>query len=149
MEGAYVSLSLGRASSRINTQLSAAIYDKALRITDQGGVVSKKKGDDGAPVDDRDASTKGKDKEPAGKKDDKKEKSKEDSDSDSDASVGKIVNLMSIDTRRVWEQASGMPHIYVRVASFATPVLSSHILPQFRLLLCNSSLHAFIYTSKF
>ena len=60
---------LRRAASRFGTQLSAAIYDKALRITDQSGAVAKES----------DAEQKDDDEKTGG------------------ADVGKIVNLMGID----------------------------------------------------
>lgn len=84
-----------RASSRIGTQLSAAIYDKALRIVDQSGVVSPdpKKDKDSLesngkdPEDNKKKNGKGKD----NKGEDKEEENK------AGADVGKIVNLMGID----------------------------------------------------
>jgi hypothetical protein len=107
-----------RAASRMNTQLTAALYDKALRITDQSGVVSKKNAEENNADEDK---SKSDGKDATGKKDTKKGKNnegeKDESDSEGDASVGKIVNLMSIDCRRLWEQVSAMPHIYVSFCS--------------------------------
>ena len=88
-----------RACARIGTQLSAAIYDKAVRIRDQSGVVSKDESHDGQP------SGKNGKVPDDGKKDgkvpertvkDKKDKSDE-GEQKSGADVGKIVNLMGID----------------------------------------------------
>jgi hypothetical protein len=82
-----------RASSRIGTQLSAAIYDKALRIVDQSGVIDAKKDakePNGKGPEDGKGNADGKDK---GKGKDKGEEN----DNKAGADVGKIVNLMGID----------------------------------------------------
>ncbi|KIJ38897.1 hypothetical protein M422DRAFT_781226 [Sphaerobolus stellatus SS14] len=116
-----------RAASRVGTQLSAAIYDKALRITDQSGVTSKKKDEDpssspgsgkasGTTTPTKDAGkNKGKDakKEAKDAKKAKKDKEDEDPQNSGGASVGKIVNLMGIDSKKLQDQVSSMPHIYM------------------------------------
>jgi len=103
---------VGSASSRVGAEVSAAIYDKALRITDQSGVIPKKKEEEGADKDkdakdkadpkaDPKANGKAKDdakKDKGAKKDAKKdEKKDEEKKEEGGASVGKIVNLMGID----------------------------------------------------
>lgn len=75
-----------RAASRIGSQLSAAVYDKALRIVDPSGAVAKtakekqKDGSDNADV-----------------KKDKTTPAEDTQEDESGASVGKIVNIMGID----------------------------------------------------
>ena len=82
---------LRRAASRFGMQLSAAIYDKALRITDQSGVVASASASEakGASESMRKATEGGK-KESDGKLKDEDEET-------GGTDVGKIVNLMGID----------------------------------------------------
>ncbi|GJJ07978.1 hypothetical protein Clacol_002185 [Clathrus columnatus] len=79
-----------RASSRMGSQLSAAVYDKTLRIIDQSGTVDKKteenRGGDN-PI--------GKDGKEASKT--KKEEDENKKEDESNTSVGKIVNILAID----------------------------------------------------
>ncbi|KAF8518374.1 hypothetical protein BU17DRAFT_90966 [Hysterangium stoloniferum] len=98
-----------RASSRMGTQLSAAIYDKALRITDQNGVVSKKSEEATENGNGKDKDAKGKDKN---HKDAKKDEKKEEGDESTGASVGKIVNLLGIDKQKIQDVVIMMPNIY-------------------------------------
>lgn len=87
-----------RAASRIGTQLSAAVYDKALRIIDQSGIVDKPVGEEKK---DTENDVNGK----SGKDTPSKtgEKGEENAEDDSNASVGKIVNIMAIDTYDILE----------------------------------------------
>lgn len=80
-----------RAATRIRSQLTAAIYDKALKRKDFSGIV------DAAKVEE--AKEKRKTKEEKDK--DKKEKSSTANDPKAGANTGKIVNLMSGDTDKV------------------------------------------------
>ncbi|KAF8581299.1 multidrug resistance-associated ABC transporter [Ramaria rubella] len=92
-----------RAGARIGSQLSAALYDKALRITDQGGVVNAaiKLGAQAGPGP-KPAENGKKDTDAQGKNKDKKE---EGTDKEAGADVGKIVNLMGIDVLKCQDMA--------------------------------------------
>jgi hypothetical protein len=86
-----------RASTRVRSQLMAAIYDKALKRKDFSGIVSKDNP-----------------KETDGKKDTKARadaKAKED-DPRPGADIGKIVNLMAGDANRIAMMSSTMYFIY-------------------------------------
>ncbi|KAH8825097.1 multidrug resistance-associated ABC transporter [Flagelloscypha sp. PMI_526] len=90
-----------RASTRIRSELMAAIYDKSLkRVVLQSSS----------------AGTNNEDKEPSSpttKKSRKKEKKKEEEiDPKSGADVGKIVNLMAVDANRVAMMTSGLYFLY-------------------------------------
>jgi hypothetical protein len=82
-----------RGYVRIKAQLTAAIYDKALRRKDASGVIDNKKEDDDKKDDDK-------------KDDDKKDGAKNDKKDGqkaaktSNADTGKVVNLMSTDVSR-------------------------------------------------
>ncbi|KAF8587167.1 multidrug resistance-associated ABC transporter [Ramaria rubella] len=76
-----------RAASRVGTQLSAAVYDKALRIRDQSGVTHAGEGNSAKSVGSGNAGNSG-------------------------ADIGKIVNLMGIDIKRIQDQVTSMNHIY-------------------------------------
>lgn len=71
-----------RGNVRINSELTAAIYDKALRRKDISGVIGEKAEDESK-----------KDDKKGDKKDDKKDKKEKKSNAD----TGKVVNLMSSD----------------------------------------------------
>ena len=71
-----------RCAVRLKAELTAAVYDKALRRKDASGVVAAKPEDEAAEGDKKDTKDKGKGKE-------KKEEKKTNADS------GKIVNLMA------------------------------------------------------
>jgi hypothetical protein len=89
-----------RATSRIGTQLSGAIYDKALRIADQSGIVASASASQAKSPSESNRKAKGDSKKDAtGKSKDAEGKPKDEKDSEkkSGADVGKIVNLMGID----------------------------------------------------
>lgn len=73
-----------RCAVRLKAELTAAVYDKALRRKDASGVVAAKTEDDAAESDKKD----GKDKDKAKGKEKKEEKK-------TNADSGKIVNLMA------------------------------------------------------
>ncbi|PPQ62804.1 hypothetical protein CVT24_000498 [Panaeolus cyanescens] len=91
-----------RASTRIRSELMAAIYDKALKRKDFSGIVNKDKKEEDKPTSGRTKAQKKEDKEKAAKADDPK----------AGADVGKIVNLMAGDANRISQMISGAYFIY-------------------------------------
>ncbi|KIJ35250.1 hypothetical protein M422DRAFT_262419 [Sphaerobolus stellatus SS14] len=89
-----------RASTRLRSELMAAIYAKALVRKDYSGIVEKK-----------DEKVDNKDKDD-GKKKGKKKAKEEDPKNSSGADIGKIVNLMSGDANRIAMICSGAYFIY-------------------------------------
>ncbi|KAF8580919.1 multidrug resistance-associated ABC transporter [Ramaria rubella] len=99
-----------RAGARIGAQLSAAVYDKALRITDQGGVVNAAViGTQAAGSGPKPAGNSKKDADVQGENKDKKE---EDTDKEAGADVGKIVNLMGIDIVKCQDTTATIFNLY-------------------------------------
>ncbi|KIM37758.1 hypothetical protein M413DRAFT_448273 [Hebeloma cylindrosporum] len=103
-----------RASTRIRSELMAAIYDKALKRKDFSGIVNKdKKAEAGKAesvangVETKESKRKSK----AKKKADKEKAAKAD-DPQAGADVGKIVNLMAGDANRISQMISGLYFIY-------------------------------------
>ncbi|PVF92969.1 hypothetical protein CPB86DRAFT_743436 [Serendipita vermifera] len=85
-----------RASTRIRSELMAAIYDKSLKRKDFSGSVDKNK--------EKEAEGKGKGKaKDAGKKGDQQK---------AGADIGKIVNMMSTDAGRISNTASALTMLY-------------------------------------
>ncbi|CAA7263971.1 unnamed protein product [Cyclocybe aegerita] len=98
-----------RASTRIRSELMAAIYDKALKRKDFSGIVNKdKKAEESKEpsngVDTKESKRKSKAK--------KKEKDAKADDPKAGADVGKIVNLMAGDANRISQMVSGAYFIY-------------------------------------
>ncbi|KJA19718.1 hypothetical protein HYPSUDRAFT_1094370 [Hypholoma sublateritium FD-334 SS-4] len=95
-----------RASVRVRGELTASIYDKALKRKDFSGVVSKDAKKDAPP-------TKGASKaETKAQAKAAKDKAKKADDPKAGADIGKIVNLMSSDTNRLARVISTIHIIY-------------------------------------
>ncbi|KAF9526193.1 multidrug resistance-associated ABC transporter [Crepidotus variabilis] len=98
-----------RGSTRLRSELMAAIYDKALKRKDYSGIINKDKKEEPAaqpsegPVDAKQAK---KDKK------DKKDKAAKADEPKAGADVGKIVNLMAGDANRISHMVSGAYFIY-------------------------------------
>lgn len=103
-----------RASTRVRSELMAAIYDKSLKRKDFSGIVDKDKVAEAKERKDaKEDAAKGVDAK-KDKKKDKKDKKKEDTKDDpkAGADIGKIVNLMSGDANRVCMLIGGMYFLY-------------------------------------
>ncbi|KAJ7647783.1 hypothetical protein FB45DRAFT_987394 [Roridomyces roridus] len=102
-----------RASTRIRSELMAAIYDKALKRKDFSGVIDKEKAK--AAADKKasaDAPALSKAEAKAKAKTDKKAAEKADDPKAAAADTGKIVNLMAGDANRVAMQVSSFYFLY-------------------------------------
>ncbi|KAF8150500.1 multidrug resistance-associated ABC transporter [Mycena galopus ATCC 62051] len=105
-----------RASTRIRSELMAAVYDKALKRRDFSGVVDEEKAKEAAEK--KAAAAAGappvlsKAERKAKAKEDKKKAEKADDPKAGAADTGKIVNLMAGDANRVAMQTSGLYFLY-------------------------------------
>ncbi|KAF8153792.1 multidrug resistance-associated ABC transporter [Crassisporium funariophilum] len=101
-----------RASTRIRTELMAAIYDKALKRKDFSGITNKDKKEEIKVPDTKVDDTKESKRRSKARKKEEKEKAAKADDPKAGADVGKIVNLMAGDANRISQMVSGAYFIY-------------------------------------
>lgn len=97
-----------RASTRMRSELMAAIYAKALVRKDYSGITDKKeenKAGESLPASKKESKK--------AKKEEKRRRKEEETKNTAGANVGKIVNLMSGDANRVAMMVGGAYFIYV------------------------------------
>ncbi|KAF5378578.1 hypothetical protein D9615_007121 [Tricholomella constricta] len=134
-----------RASTRIRSELMAAIYDKALKRKDFSGIIDKDKGKQAEMEDEATARKSSKERKRAEKE--RKDKADEPK---AGADVGKIVNLMAGDANRISQTVSasyfiyGAPFEIIIAGTFLYQLLGWSAFAGFTVLLAGWPLNSFI-----